>query len=147
MSTQRVLSALALAAIVLSAWGVADAQRRRRDPPPVPADARIQWTLIVSAYDDHPATRSEVSSEPGRVTLPMSEWTCTYGAPNRASLDATNWSEMRALECRHGDGVVSTTGFCQIAGASWGARAGVLSLGVGASPSRVTLTLDCAVLP
>ena len=42
--------------------------------------------------------------------------------------------------------MVSTSGFCQISGPSWGARAAVLSLGTRAAQSRVQVTLDCSVI-
>ena len=143
-------AALALAALALaSSIALASAQRRERtrdrQPPPVPADAAVQWTVFVSAYGDQAARRTVASAEPASIPLPIAGWQCTYSAPNRAQVDGTNWSEMRTLECTHGDAVVSTTGFCQVAGASWGARAGVLSLGTSAAESRVTVTLDCAV--
>jgi hypothetical protein len=80
------------------------------------------------------------------VTLPEGTgWTCSVGTPTRAAVDTAHWSEVRTLECRRGDAVVSTTGFCQIASASWGARAGVLSLGSTAAEERLQLTVDCTV--
>lgn len=133
-----------VALVALGSVGVS-AQRRPRTPPPVPADATVQWTVFVSAFADQPSRRTVASAEPAPIPLPIAGWQCTYSAPNRAQLDGSNWSEMRTLECTHGDAIVSTTGFCQIAGASWGARAGVLSLGTGAAEGRVTVTLDCAV--
>lgn len=144
--TLALAAAMALVALLGSLASV-DAQRRRRErePPPVPADAAVQWTVFVSAFGDQAAHRGAISAEPGTIAVPVAGWSCTYSAPNRAQLDATNWSEMRTLECTHAGAVVSTTGFCQIAGASWGARAAVLSLGAPASESRATVTLDCAV--
>lgn len=151
------LPALALSAtLVLLAFGSLDvlgandhasAQRRPRprEPRAVPADAVVEWTVFVSAFGDQPARRSVASAEPAPIPLPLEGWQCTYSAPNRAQLDGTNWSEMRTLECTRGDALVSTTAFCQVSGASWGARAGVLSLGTAAAESRVTVTLDCAV--
>jgi hypothetical protein len=136
---------LALAALLGTPPSTVGAQRRHREPPPVPADAAVQWTVFVSAFGDQAPHRSTASAEPGTVPLPIAGWSCTYSAPNRAQLDANNWSEMRTLECTHAGAVVSTTGFCQVAGASWGARAAVLSLGTPASEGRVTVTLDCAV--
>lgn len=147
------IAAILIAAIVLAAiGGRAAAQRRRRDPPPasaapVPFDANVQWTVFVSAYGGQPARRTVASAEPGAIPVPMSGWQCTYSAPNRARLDDANWSEVRTLECTRGDAIVSTTGFCQIAGPSWGARAGVLSLGARGEASRVQVTLDCSVVP
>ncbi len=120
-------------------------ERRRREPAAIPMDATIQWTVFVSAYEDTPARRTNVATEPGTIGVPIAGWQCRYSAPNRAQLDGTNWSEMRTLECTHGNAVVSTTGFCQIAGASWGARAAMLSLGSTAADSRATVTLDCAM--
>ncbi|MDQ3035693.1 MAG: hypothetical protein M3Y87_25025 [Myxococcota bacterium] len=143
-------AALALVLAVLAgSIALATAQRRDRtrdrEPPPVPADASVQWTVFVSAFGEHAARRTVASAEPASIPLPIAGWQCTYSAPNRAQVDASNWSEMRTLACRHGDAIVSTTGFCQVAGASWGARAGVLSLGTDAAESRVTVTLDCSV--
>ena len=142
------LTALALFALVPSA----PAQRRERGrgraaaERVVPPDATVQWTVFVSAHGDQPARRTVATADPASIEVPMPGWQCTYSAPNRAQLNETNWSEVRTLECTHGDAVVSTTGFCQIAGASWGARAGVLALGARTDASRVTVTLDCAVL-
>jgi hypothetical protein len=130
---------------------ISSAQRRDREAATararaVPADAAVQWTAFVSSYGTTAARRMTISAEAGAIPLPMPSWQCTYSTPTRANLDAVNWSEVRTLECTHGDAVVSTTGFCQIAGASWGARAGVLALGAGASTARVTVTLDCSVI-
>lgn len=124
-----------------------DRQRAREHAPPadVPADAAVQWTIFVSAYGDQPARREVASIDPGTIAVPAEGWSCTYSAPTRAQIDERNWSEVRTLECTRGDAVVSTTGFCQIAGPSWGARAGVLSLGARGAPARVSVTLDCAV--
>lgn len=144
---------LGAALVVLLVAPSAPAQRRerRREAAPEPAraiaaDATVQWTVFVSAYGDHPAQRTVASAEPAAIPVPIAGWQCTHSAPNRARLNDTNWSEVRTLECTHGDAVVSTTGFCQVAGASWGARAGVLALGARTDASRVTVTLDCAVV-
>jgi hypothetical protein len=40
---------------------------------------------------------------------------------------------------------LSTTGFCQIASASWGARAALLSLGSTGQSERIQVTVDCTV--
>ncbi|UJR78858.1 hypothetical protein [Sandaracinus amylolyticus] len=141
---------LSVIAVIALAPSAAPAQRRPRGGRAaervVPADATVQWTVFVSAHGDQPARRTTASAEPGTIEVPMPGWQCTYSAPNRAQLNETNWSEVRTLECTHGDAVVSTTGFCQISGASWGARAGVLALGSRTDASRVTVTLDCAVI-
>jgi hypothetical protein len=139
--------AMLLVGVAVAATGIADAQRRPRTPPPVPYDATVQWTVFVAALGSVPAHRAMLTPEPGSMPIPLEGWQCTYSAPNRARLDDTNWSEVRTLECARGDALVSTTGFCQIAGPSWGARAGVLSLGVRNAPSRVQVTLDCSVVP
>ena len=111
----------------------------------MPLDANVTWTVFVSAYGEHSAQRQTATAEAGSIELPGVPWSCTYSTPNRAQLNATNWSEVRTLECTRGEAVVSTTGFCQIAGPSWGARAAVLSLGGPAGTTRVSVTLDCAV--
>jgi hypothetical protein len=142
-------AAILLALALLALAGAASAQRRHRDPPPpppVPYDAVVQWTVFVSAYGDQAARRTVASAEPGSIPIPMEGWQCTYSAPTRARVNDTNWSEVRTLECTRGDALISTTGFCQIAGPSWGARAGVLSLGALGNPSRVQVTLDCSVV-
>ena len=140
------LTALSLVLLAPSA----PAQRRERRAPAaervVPADAAVQWTVFVSAYGDQPAQRTVASAEPAAIPMPIAGWQCTHSAPTRARLNDTNWSEVRTLECSHGDAVVSTTGFCQVSGASWGARAGVLALRAPSDASRVTVTLDCAVI-
>ena len=134
---------------IVCAQGAASAQRGRRrppEPPAVPYDAAVQWTVFVSAHGDQAARRTVASAEPGSIPVPMEGWQCTYSAPTRAQVNATNWSEVRTLECSRGDAIVSTTGFCQIAGPSWGARAGVLSLGARGDASRVQVTVDCSVV-
>lgn len=145
-----IAATLAVALSSLAFAPSAPAQRRERRTPPaermVPPDATVQWTVFVSAYGDHPAQRTVATAEPAAIPVPIAGWQCTHSAPTRARLNDTNWSEVRTLECTHGDAVVSTTGFCQIAGASWGARAGVLALGARTDASRVTVTLDCAVV-
>lgn len=134
-----------LCAALLDSASAEGQRRRHREPPPVPLDADVTWTVFVSAYGEHSAERRTATAEAGSIELPDSPWSCTYSTPNRAQLNATNWSEVRTLECTRGEAVVSTTGFCQIAGASWGARAAVLSLGGPAGTTRVSVTLDCAV--
>ena len=152
-SVSRLVSIALVATLSVATLSVlaitASAQRRRRpepEPAAVPADAVVQWTVFVSAYGEHPAQRTVASAEPAAIPVPIAGWQCTHSAPNRARLNDTNWSEVRTLECTHGDAVVSTTGFCQVSGPSWGARAGVLALGSRTDASRVTVTLDCAVI-
>lgn len=137
---------IAITLVALGSTALAQTRgRRSREPAAIPADAAIQWTLFVSAYEDTPARRAATTAEPGTIDVPLAGWQCRYSAPHRAQLNGTNWSEMRTLECTHGTAIVSTTGFCQISGTSWGARAAVLSLGTGTAESRATITLDCAV--
>lgn len=126
------------------------AQRRRREPEPPPPismdEASVTWSLFVSAYEGTPSSRRSIESrDPGPIPVPLAGWSCTYGAANRARLDSTTWSEVRNIECTHGDAVVSTSGFCQVIGPSWGARAGVLSVGSATGTTRLNITLDCEV--
>jgi hypothetical protein len=108
--------------------------------------ATITWSLFVSAYGDSPASRFAIDTPtPGPIPVPLGGWTCTYGAASRARLNDTMWTELRTIDCIHGTDVVSTSGFCQVAGANWGARAATLSLGATSAPSRLNLTLDCEV--
>lgn len=143
----RSLSLVLLVALLVAAlapW--AEAQRRRRAPPIIPMEGtEIEWTVFVAAYGTEAARRTTIEPAAGNVELPGAEWSCAYTVPNRARLNETNWSEVRTLECRRADAVVSTTGFCQIAGDSWGARAAVLSLGTAAATTRLQITLDCAI--
>jgi hypothetical protein len=149
MDARRI--ALALAVALSASVGGASAQRRRVTPPPPPPpitmeSAVIEWNVFVASFHDTAARRTVVPGEVTEIALaPDAGWTCSVGAPTRARIDDTNWSEVRSLTCTHGDAVVSTNGFCQIAGASWGARAGILSLGTAASADRAQVTLDCAV--
>lgn len=112
---------------------------------PISADVPVTWTLFVSATGSNPARRETISAREDHFDLPLNAWSCRYGVPNRARVDSLNWSETRSLECVRGDSVVSTTGFCQVSGSSWGARAAVLSLGTVDSPSRLSVSLDCEV--
>jgi hypothetical protein len=138
--------ALALALLLPSA-GVAQRRRTPPPPPPIAMDAAVvSWSLFVSAYGDASAQRTAITStEAGPIAVPLEGWNCTYGSANRARLNTTTWSEVRTIECTHGDSVVSTSGFCQVIGASWGARAGVLAIGQVTAPSRLNITLDCEV--
>ena len=106
----------------------------------------IEWSVFVSAYGDAPSSRTSITSASTPLTLPAAAgWSCDVGTPTRAAVDASHWSEVRTLECRRGDAVLSTTGFCQVASTSWGARAAVLSLGSTTSEERVQITVDCTV--
>lgn len=108
--------------------------------------AVVTWSLFVSAYGDAPAQRTAITSaEAGPIAVPIEGWSCTYGPTSRARLNASTWSEVRTIECTHGDSVVSTSGFCQVIDASWGARAGVLAIGQVTAPARLHITLDCEV--
>jgi hypothetical protein len=147
--TRNQLAVLLVVAIALLS-AVATAQRRRRDPPPPPpidmATAVVTWTLFVSAYGETPAHRSAIEGpSAGPIPVPMAEWSCEYGAASRARLNDTTWSEVRTIECTHGTDVVSTSGFCQVIGPSWGARAGTLSIGSTTAASRLNITVDCEV--
>lgn len=152
-SSRPVLRLVAAAAVCLSILGLVslgDAQRRRRTPPPPPPilmdAAVVSWSLFVSAYGETPAHRSAIeTATSGPIPVPLEGWSCVYGAANRARLNDTTWSELRSIECTRGDAVVTTSGFCQVVGGSWGARAGVLSLGSTSGVSRLNITLDCEV--
>lgn len=150
MHARRTPRSLVFVGIALVA-SLAHAQRRRTpEPPPPPPitmeSATIEWTVFVSSFHDTPSRRTAVPSDVTEVALaPDAGWTCSVGVPTRARIDASNWSEVRSLTCAHGDAIASTNGFCQIAGSSWGARAGILSLGSGASTDRAQVTLDCTV--
>lgn len=140
--------ALAVLCLVLLAASGALAQRRRRepDPPPIPMDATVlEWTTFVAAYRDASSSRTVVPAETTTLTVPDPEWTCVVDAPVRARLNDTTWSEVRQIECSRAGTVVSTSGFCQVVGSTWGARAAVLSLGATGAAERLQITLDCEV--
>jgi hypothetical protein len=140
------IGAAVAVAILTAAW--ASAQRgRTRAPRPIAPDARVEWSAFVSSYRDRPSQRTPIGAEPGRLAIPIQGWECSYTAPQRTHLDAGRWSEVRAIECAHGDARVSTTGACQVTGATWSARAAVLSLATRGSEGRVEVTLDCTVHP
>jgi hypothetical protein len=147
----RPLAALLLT-LVASIAGVAAAQTGRRHatapaPHAIPmAGTVIDWNVFVSAYGEAPSSRTDITASATPVTLPADAgWSCSVGVPTRAAIDSDHWSEVRTLECRRGDAILSTNGFCQIVGASWGARAAVLSLGSTAQDERVQVTVDCVV--
>ncbi len=145
MSPRRIALSLL---VVLGIASVASAQRRHPPPPPpiTMESAVIEWTVFVASFRDTPSHRSVVPAEITEITLaPDAGWACSVGAATRARIDDANWSEVRPLTCTRGDAVVSTNGFCQIVGSSWGARAGILSLGTPTSPDRAQITLDCTV--
>ncbi len=133
--------------VALLASPLADAQRRRR-PRNIPFEGTtVEWSLFVSAHGTTPANRAPLTAEAGSVPIAETSYRCGYTAPNRVAISAQNWSETRTLECRFGSTVVSTSGFCQVSGTSWGPRAAVLSLGEEGSTERVELSIDCAVRP
>ena len=105
----------------------------------------MAWSTFVAAYRDVPAARAEVAAGASPVAVPDTDWTCQVDAPVRARLDDTTWSEVRRLECTRAGTVVATSGFCQVVGGTWGARAAVLTLGTATSPDRLQVTLDCEV--
>jgi hypothetical protein len=145
------LPLLLLAGVValasLASTGSVDAQRRRR-PRNIPmAGTPVVWTLFVSPHGTTPAQRGPVGAEAGLVTIPETPYQCRYSAPNRAAISAENWSETRSLECQFGTTIVSTSGFCQVAGPSWGPRAAVLYLSEAGGADRVEVSIDCAVQP
>jgi|GEM_PF-2136198 len=137
----------ALIALLLPSSSTAQRRRHPPTPPPIAMDAAVvSWSLFVSPYGDAPAQRRAITSaEAGPIEVPIEGWACTYGPASRARLNSTTWSEVRTIECTHGDSVVSTSGFCQVIDASWGARAGVLAIGQLTAPSRLNITLDCEV--
>lgn len=149
------LGAAATAALSSTALGsTALAQGGHRHTPPHPAPPRvipmagtiIEWSVFVSSYGEASATRGPIAAAATPVTLPAAAgWACTVSTPTRAAVDSDHWSEVRTLECTRGDAILSTTGFCQIAGAGWGARAAVLSLGSVGADERVQVTVDCTV--
>jgi hypothetical protein len=152
MTTRRIAPLALLLALGLAATAAAQGGRHTPRPPlghatTIPmAGTAIEWTVFVSSYGDAPSHRSPVPATATPVTLPdAAGWACSVGAPTRAAVDADHWSEVRTLECRRGDAILSTTGFCQIASSSWGARAAVLSLGSTAVDERVQVTVDCTV--
>lgn len=138
------------AAVVLAALastGSVDAQRRRR-PRNIPmAGTPVEWTLFVSPHGATPAQRGPIGADAGLVTIPETTYQCRYSAPNRVAISAENWSETRTLECQFGTSIVSTSGFCQVAGPSWGPRAAVLYLSEAGGAERVEVSIDCAVRP
>lgn len=141
---------LALASLLtLGLVGSAAAQRHRAPPPPPPIameGAVIEWNVFVASFRETAARRTVIPDAVTEIALaPDAGWTCSVGVPTRARIDGSNWSEVRSLTCTRGDAIVLTNGFCQIAGSSWGARAGILSLGTAESPDRAQVTLDCAV--
>lgn len=105
----------------------------------------VEWTAFVAAYRDAGASRTTVPSEASPLAVPDAEWTCEVGAPVRARLNDTTWSEVRQVECARAGTVVATSGFCQVVGSTWGARAAVLTLGAASGPDRLQITLDCEV--
>ena len=141
-----VLLACALAS--LASTGHVDAQRRRARPRNIPmAGTPVEWTLFVSPHGTTPPQRGPIPAEAGSVTIPETPYQCRYTAPNRVAISAENWSETRTLECQFGTSIVSTSGFCQVAGPSWGPRAAVLYLSEAGGAERVEVSIDCAVRP
>ena len=143
---------LMLVVSVLAIAGSSAAQRHRPRPPiaaprAIPMEGTvIAWSVFVSAYGDAASSRSPITGAVTPLTVPAAAgWSCSVSVPTRAAVDTEHWSEVRTLECRRGDAILSTTGFCQIVVASWGARAAVLSLGSTTSEERVQVTVDCAV--
>jgi hypothetical protein len=152
MTPRRTALALLVTALLAAHAVVAAQPGHRRTPPPPPPSAipmsgtLIDWSVFVSAFGDASSSRTTVPGTASPLTLPAAAgWTCTVGVPTRAAVDTDHWSEVRTLECRRGDATVSTTGFCQIASSSWGARAAVLSLGSPGVDERLQVTLDCTV--
>lgn len=138
-----VLSLGALATLVGS--GV-DAQRRR--PRNIPfAGTPVEWTLFVSPHGSAPAQRGPIGADAGAVAIQESAYQCRYSAPSRVAISTEHWSETRSLECQFGTTLVSTRGFCQVAGPSWGPRAAVLYLGEVDGAERIEVSMDCAVRP
>ncbi|GAB4216020.1 MAG: hypothetical protein OHK0013_42100 [Sandaracinaceae bacterium] len=137
---------LATLGLVLAAGPIADAQRRR--PRSIPFEGtQVQWSLFVSAHGSLPSQRTPIGAESSAIPIPETTYVCSYGAPNRVAVNPTNWSETRFVECRFGSTVVSTSGFCQVSGASWGPHAAVLYLAEEGATERLQLTLDCTVTP
>lgn len=145
----ELLACGALAIVTLVALGTsgADAQRRRR-PRNIPLEGTpVEWTLFVSPHGGTAAQRTTITSEAGAIAIPETTYQCRYGAPNRVAISTENWSETRALECQVGTTIVSTSGFCQVSGSSWGPRAAVLYLSEVGDTERIQVSIDCAVRP
>ncbi len=139
----------ALVVVALAAFGsgTVDAQRRRR-PRNIPLEGTpVEWTLFVSPHGATGAQRTTLTAEAGAVAIPETSYQCRYGAPNRVAISTENWSETRTLECQFGTTIISTSGFCQVSGASWGPRAAVLSLSEVSDTERIQVSIDCAVRP
>lgn len=146
-SVTAVASATAIALLTGIALhtGSVDAQRRRR-PQGIPMEGTpVEWTLFVSPHGGTPAQRQTLSADAGVISLPERPYSCRYGAPNRVAISTENWSETRTLECQIGSTILSTNGFCQVSGASWGPRAAVLYVAEVGDTERVQVSLDCAV--
>ena len=142
------VTSVALALVVVAALSNSvDAQRRRR-PHNIPLEGTpVEWTLFVSPHGAAAAQRTAITSEAGAVTIADTTYQCRYGAPNRVAISTTNWSETRTLECQVGTTLVSTSGFCQVSGESWGPRAAVLYLSEVGDTERIQVSIDCAVRP
>ncbi len=138
------LGVVACAALVALGSMPASAQRRARRIPM--EGTPVAWTLFIAARDGSPQ-RGVVTDTAGAIELPGTPYTCRYGAPSRVAMGGGNWSETRSLECQFGTTIVSTSGFCQVSGSAWGARAAVLYLAEEGATERVQVTLDCAVQP
>lgn len=152
MRTRPIALAAAVVVSLIASLALAQGGHRRTPPPPPPrpipmGGTVIDWSVFVSAYGDLPSSRTTIAAETATpIALPAATgWSCTVGTPTRAAVDGEHWSEVRTLECQRGDAILSTTGFCQVVGSSWGARAAVLSLGSIGAAERIQVTVDCAV--
>lgn len=143
------LAAPVLAAALAAHLGApAEVGAQRRRPRNIPLEGTpVEWTLFVSPHGSTPAQRGVISADAGVIAIADTTYQCRYGAPNRVAISTQNWSETRALECQIGTTIVSTSGFCQVSGASWGPRAGVLYLSEVGDTERIQVSLDCAVRP
>ena len=79
---------------------------------------------------------------------------CSDGADVTREVRPPGWLEQAllvarkdlAIEVATGE-IVSTSGFCQVAGPSWGPRSAVLYLSEVGGAERVEVSIDCAVRP
>lgn len=128
--------------LALVAGAGVEAQRRARL-------STVKWSVFTGPYRSATANKTELGVEAGSVVLPPElKWTCDTSVAERKTVSATNWSEVRAVTCKHGEAVVSVTGTCQVAGRRWYASKGSINLSnfkVGEASAVLELVLNCSV--